>query len=123
MAQNRKCNRKIRSDFLSVLFSYSDEMHLISLLKIILMLHICTQPADVISIDDRWKDFKTRFRKNYKSSSEEASRFDIFKENCVRFEEHNRSFRDGNVTFSQGINRDADLTNEEVFKKYEGEPL
>lgn len=98
-------------------------MHLINLLKIALTLHICTQPVDVISMDDRWKDFKTRFKKNYKTSAEEAKRFEIFHENCLRFEEHNRSFRDGNVTFMQGINRDADLTNEEVFRKYEGEPL
>lgn len=98
-------------------------MQLISLLGVVLTLHICTQPVDVISIDDRWKDFKTRFKKNYKSSAEEARRFEIFNENCVRFEEHNQRFEVGNVTFSQGINRDADLTSDEVFKKYEGEPL
>lgn len=97
-------------------------MHLISLLGIISALQVCTQAVNVTSTDE-WEDFKARFKKSFKTLAEEEKRSGIFRENLARFEEHNRRYEDGNVTFTQGVNRDADLTDYEVRHKYGGEPL
>ena len=66
------------------------------------------------SNDSQWNDFKTNFNKTYKTNVEEQKRFRIFRDNCFMFEEHNRKYEHGDVSFKMGINRDADLTYDEI---------
>jgi len=59
--------------------------------------------------------FMDRFGKNY-SPEEYDLRFDIFRNNLARIEEHNR----GNHSWRMGVNAFADLTSEEFRMRYLG---
>lgn len=58
--------------------------------------------------------------KQYENEEEEANRFTIFKENLNKITEHNKKFETGEVSWSQGLNQFADLTQEEFAKSYLG---
>jgi Cathepsin propeptide inhibitor domain (I29) len=75
--------------------------------------------GDAVSIEDQWKLFKINFNKSYKTPQEEEKRFEIFKENCEFFHEHNEN---ETMTFEVGVNRDADLTHDETSKRLEIHP-
>lgn len=75
------------------------------------------------AMEFRWKNFKAKFKKSYETLAEEEKRFEIFKEHCARFDEHNKLYEEGNVSYTQGVNRDADLDDSEIMEKYEGKPL
>lgn len=92
---------------------------------LILLLQICTstQTTNKTSIEAQWESFKIKFKKIYKSSDEETKRFTIFKENCAWFETHNVQHDAGFVAFNVGVNRDADLSAEEIANKFEEKPL
>merc|ERR1711976_163333 len=57
----------------------------------------------------KFSEFKNKFNKKYASKSEEASRFEIFKESLQRIKELNKNSK--GATF--GINKFSDLTEEE----------
>lgn len=59
--------------------------------------------------------FMDRFGKKY-SPEEYDLRFDIFRNNLARIEEHNR----GNYSWTMGVNEFADLTSEEFRMRYLG---
>ncbi|KAJ8980018.1 hypothetical protein NQ317_019704 [Molorchus minor] len=87
---------------------------------LILFLCIIAIMAMPISIEDQWKEFKTKHGKNYDSKAEEDKRFDIFKKNVDKVEEHNKKYDAGEVSYTQGINQFSDLTTEEFRSKYLG---
>lgn len=66
---------------------------------------------------DEWASFKLKFNKTYETFSENANRFRIFKKNLGKFREHNTRFERGDVTFRMGVNRDADMTFEEIDER------
>lgn len=49
--------------------------------------------------------------KNYKSIAEEAFRKKIFKDNLAKIAQHNELYKQGEVTFTLGVNQFADLVN------------
>lgn len=95
----------------SVLFLRSTEMKQIH--RLVAFIVLINSLADA-SEENRWKSFKLEFNKNYKSVDEEAKRFKIFRENFNEFEAHNRKYEAGEVSFKLGVNRDADLTYDEI---------
>lgn len=88
-------------------------MNLLGLIGIILVVEAATHA----SVVDEWQSFKTKFNKTYETFSEEADRFKIFKKNHEKFKEHNIKFERGDVTFRMGVNRDADMTYEEIDER------
>lgn len=93
-------------------------MNLLRLIGIILVIEATTQA----SVVDEWQNFKVKYNKTYDTFSEQAERFKIFKKNHEKFKEHNIQFERGDVTFRMGVNRDADLTYEEIDEREKPEP-
>ena len=71
-----------------------------------------------------WDEYKKQFNKKYSTntgrdvvddaSSQENLRFTIFKHNLVRIEQHNSL----NLTFKMGLNKFSDLTETELYSKF-----
>lgn len=62
---------------------------------------------------------QSEHNKNY-DAQEEPKRKAIFKENVDKINAHNKKFDKGEVTFTMGINKFSDLTEEEFKKHYVG---
>lgn len=56
--------------------------------------------------------------KTYKSLREETVRYNIFKNNLKRIEEHNDRYAKGEETYLMGVTQFADLTEEEIEEKF-----
>lgn len=59
-------------------------------------------------LDKEWEEYKIKFNKEYKDQEEEQKRRNLYMENKVRIEEHNKRFAAGEVTYSMGVNAFAD---------------
>ncbi|PSS17266.1 Actinidain like [Actinidia chinensis var. chinensis] len=64
-----------------------------------------------------YESWLVEYGKSYNSLGEKEKRFEIFKENLRFIDEHNA---DTNRSYTVGLNRFADLTNEEYRSKYLG---
>merc|ERR1712002_464057 len=64
----------------------------------------------------QFAQFKEKFGKTYLTRSEHQLRFDIFKTNLKKIEEHNKS----GASWTMGINQFSDLTPEEFESLYLG---
>ncbi|KAF7268185.1 hypothetical protein GWI33_018647 [Rhynchophorus ferrugineus] len=69
-----------------------------------------------LSAAQLWSKFKVDHSKLYQNETEEAKRFKIFQDNLKEIEEHNRLFENGKVTYSLGINKFSDMTQEEFSR-------
>ncbi|XP_036334568.1 cathepsin L-like [Rhagoletis pomonella] len=67
--------------------------------------------------DDSWQLYKLQFRKQYRSSVEDARRRVIFCNNIHMIYDHNERYKRGEVTFEMGVNQFADLTSDE-FRRW-----
>merc|ERR1711881_102439 len=65
------------------------------------------------AVPSDWNQFKERFGKTYKSSTEESRRFAIYKENLAFIARHNADHAAGKESYTVGVNQFADLTNAE----------
>lgn len=97
-------------------------MNLSQLIGILLIVGIGVCAINALSIEDQWRDFKSKYNKTYTNFEEEIQRFKVFKDNCRKFSEHNKKFEEGAVTFKLGVNKDADQTVEEMTKRYVIQP-
>ena len=77
------------------------------------MLHTLTEALRPAIVE--FNDFTQRFNKNY-SMEEYDLRYDIFRNNLARIQEHNR----GNHSWQMGVNAFTDLTTEEFRMRYLG---
>lgn len=57
--------------------------------------------------------FQTKYGKTYKSPGEEVIRFKLFKENLKIIKNHNDRYEIGQESYTMGVNKFADLTQEE----------
>lgn len=87
-------------------------MNLFSVIIICTLIIDCTFAKESLSIEEEFKEFKLKFNKVYKSVEEEKIKFETFKENCEKFKVHNEN---ETMKFKIGINRDADLSYEQIF--------
>ncbi|RWW35914.1 hypothetical protein BHE74_00059102 [Ensete ventricosum] len=65
-------------------------------------------------------EWVARHRPSRNALAEEASRFEVFKDNLRYIDAHNAAADRGELAFRLGLNRFADLTNEEYRAKYLG---
>merc|ERR1711976_1080837 len=70
-----------------------------------------------MGIQKEWADFKSTHSKRY-SPLEEERRFNIFKENHAFIQRHNRDFQLGRETYTVGLSKFADMTNDEFHAQY-----
>lgn len=68
----------------------------------------------------QWELFKIEHEKVYEHEKEELLRKEIFMKNLNFIRQHNKKYENGEVTFTVGVNRFADLTNEEFRAKMNG---
>ncbi|WP_278924583.1 C1 family peptidase, partial [Pseudophaeobacter profundi] len=61
----------------------------------------------------QWELFKIEHEKLYGDEKEEHLRKEIFMKNLDFIRQHNKKFENGEVTFTVGVNRFADMTNQE----------
>nr|AET71138.1 cysteine peptidase isoform b [Sphenophorus levis] len=60
-----------------------------------------------------FQSFKLKHGKTYKNQAEETKRFAIFRENLRKIEAHNAEYKQGIHSYTQGINKFADMTRAE----------
>ncbi|RZC34147.1 Inhibitor I29 domain containing protein [Asbolus verrucosus] len=65
-------------------------------------------------IEERWNDFKAKFKKHYADEEEENYRKALFVANLKMVEEHNEKYENGLVNYKMGINQFADYTKDEM---------
>lgn len=85
-----------------------------------LVLFVCLVYTVFASLEEdreQWANFKTEHGKSYRNQQEEKLRFSIFQENVRKIEDHNKQFTAGNTTYTMGINRFADFTQDELIAK------
>lgn len=68
---------------------------------------------------DKFTEFKLAHNKQYASPKEEVYRRTVFFTNLNKINEHNKRFDQGLVSYKLGLNKFADMTNEE-FKQMRG---
>lgn len=56
---------------------------------------------------------QSEHNKNYATDEEDKERFELFKSSVARILEHNEKFAKGEVTFTMGLNKFADMKPEE----------
>ncbi|XP_030371984.1 cathepsin L-like [Scaptodrosophila lebanonensis] len=78
--------------------------------------------AKAISIADvlvaEWKVFKVKHKKTYIDEAEEMRRFEIFNKNRLTIAKHNQRWASGEESYEMGVNKFADLQQEEFERKY-----
>ncbi|XP_066157313.1 cathepsin L-like proteinase [Euwallacea fornicatus] len=74
--------------------------------------------AAALTDEEEWQEFKTVHHKLYQNKAEEATRFQIFKDNLEEIREHNRRYERGETTFKEGVNQFTDMTAEEFKRIY-----
>nr|CAH7736096.1 unnamed protein product [Callosobruchus chinensis] len=82
-------------------------------MKILALVAALVVATHGLSDQEEWKQFKTQHGKTYRSLLEEKRRFEIFKYNCRKIEEHNKRYDNGEETFEMKINQFGDITQEE----------
>jgi len=73
-----------------------------------------------LDLDNEWENFKLNFERNFISSTEHNSRRAIFAENLRLINKHNAEHALGLHTYTLGVNKFADMTNEEFVRQYNG---
>jgi len=73
-----------------------------------------------LNLDTEWEKFQAKFEKRYLTGAEHDARKAIFAENLQFINKHNAEFDLGLHTFTVGVNKFADMTNQEFVNKYNG---
>ncbi|XP_067004602.2 cathepsin L [Anabrus simplex] len=71
-------------------------------------------------VRQEWNTFKLQHRKKYTSPREDEHRMQIFMETRNKIAKHNEAFERGEVTYKMGLNKFADMTNEEFINTMTG---
>lgn len=82
-------------------------------MKTVLAFFCCLAFAAAVSVNNEFEAFKTRYNKVYRTKTEHGLRFRTFAKNLDFINKHNEEAARGEHTFTVGINKYADLTNEE----------
>ncbi|XP_074596659.1 crustapain-like [Brevipalpus obovatus] len=88
-------------------------MKFIILFAVLITVHAVPQ-------DHEWTKFKAQFGKEYATAEEEAQRHSIFVKNMEKVKQHNERAKNGQVSYTLGMNKFADLTFEEFSKTHFG---
>jgi len=73
-----------------------------------------------LELNSEWENFKLNFERNFASASEHDLRRAVFAENLKLINQHNAEHALGLHTYRLGINKFADMTNEEFVMQFNG---
>lgn len=73
-----------------------------------------------VTWDSEWLKFKSDFDRFYSTHEEELHRYNIFADHLKFIREHNARHEQGLETFTVGVNRFADMTNQEFRAAFNG---
>ncbi|VEN34090.1 unnamed protein product, partial [Callosobruchus maculatus] len=73
--------------------------------NLIIFLMISFVITSSTNLEEKWKEYKLRYTKQYQNHYEERFRFEVFKYNLKEIEKHNKEFREGKSTWEMGINQ------------------
>lgn len=73
----------------------------------------CVAIASATSVSDEFRAYKTNFAKVYRNEAEHAHRMTAFANNLELIKKHNKEAAEGKHSYTLGVNKFADLTNEE----------
>jgi len=90
-------------------------------MRIFVVLAVVLAATHAFDLDSEWEKFKIKYGKDLLTGEEHDARKNIFANNLKFIEKHNAEHALGLHTFTVGINKFADLTNEEFVKIYTGE--
>merc|ERR1711973_327766 len=93
----------------------------IETMRFLAVLRVVLAAAQALNLDSEWEKFKTKYGKTLLTGEEHDARKNIFANNLKFIEKHNAEHALCLHTFTVGINKFADLTNEEFIKIYTGE--
>ncbi|XP_074597360.1 crustapain-like [Brevipalpus obovatus] len=100
------------------LFSFFDNS-CFTMMNFVLLFAVLTTVLAVPQ-DHEWTKFKVQFGKKYATAEEEAQRHSIFVQNMEKVKQHNERAENGEVSYTLGMNKFADLTFEEFSKTHLG---
>jgi len=89
-------------------------------MKFLAVLAIAIVATQGFDLDTEWEGFKNKFDKNHLTGQEHEYRKNIFANNLRYIERHNAEHAIGLHTYTVGINKFADMTNEEFVKQFNG---
>jgi len=89
-------------------------------MKFFAVLAVVLAATQALDLDTEWEKFKLKYNKNLLTADEHDYRKNIFANNLKFIEKHNAEHARGLKTFTVGINKFADLTNEEFVRDYIG---
>lgn len=84
-------------------------------LLIFTVLIVLVANAYADNIEEQWAEYKVKHNKNY-APEEEPIRFELFKKEVARVDEHNAKHARGEVSFVAGLNAFSDWTDEQKSK-------
>jgi cathepsin L len=70
--------------------------------------------------DEDWSAYKTKHGKNYETDAEENTRRGIWEMNLKKIQHHNIRHSLGEVTYTLGMNKYGDMTNQEFVEQMNG---
>merc|ERR1711970_309774 len=91
------------------------------IMKFLVVLAIALTATQAFDLDTEWEHFKLKYGRNLLTGQEHDIRKNIFANNLRFIEKHNAEHALGLHTFTVGINKFADLTNEEFIQQFTGE--
>jgi C1A family cysteine protease len=116
-SQYKKTERQTQKSYLNLNLNKKKKMKLV----IVLMAMVgISMACETKKTQEEFEDFRRRYRKNYESEDEYQKRCAIFAQNYEKVEEHNFRASRGLVSYTLGINKYADMTNEEFLQYYAG---
>jgi len=89
-------------------------------MRVLLILATLGCVATALPLDLEWEAFKSKFERSYTSVEEHDLRRSIFADNLRLIESHNLEHAIGLHTYTLGVNRFADLTNDEYRRQFNG---
>ncbi|CAG2168121.1 unnamed protein product, partial [Oppiella nova] len=75
---------------------------------------------DKQNLENSFQEFKTNFNKSYETVREDKEREQIFKKNMLQVFEHNVDALNGKSSYTEHINRFADMTAKEIIGQFTG---
>jgi len=89
-------------------------------MKLLVVIFFAVVAVHGLDLNDEWEKFKVTYKKNHLTSQEHDFRKRIFANNLKFIETHNAEHAIGLHTYTVGINKFADMTNEEFSKQFMG---